>query len=437
MATYTPNYNLSKPEATDDFDAFRASYGDNMDILDNNLGGGGGGGGGGHTIVDPDGTDMPQENKLQFTGAVNVSDDSVNGQTVVDIEGGGNYYLNTIYSEEEKKVGYWTDGKPLYQKTVALNNLSVTNNRWARTNESATGIETIAGGFLIDNQSPSQTFQCDIGVDGGYIAVLTWFVGNSARTMSYLTFRYTKSTDNPELNPQTGGVIYLPTIYSEEEREVGVWRDGKPLYQRTWVFSSGLTVSYNSWTNTSIDSTDIENIVSVNATHNDGTCYEGIMADPTRSSHTLVGLQTSRNNNDASVKILTLQYTKISDTAGSGSWTPSGANAVHYSTNEQVIGTWIDGKPRYEITLSGSGSYSAGAELVVPLPTNADKVVIMGGYVDIGTDWLPLALTLGVGTGTTNGVYCYPNKSTGIHIYSSAWTFSEYNVTVQYCKTTD
>ena len=41
MATLTPNYNLSKPEATDDFSAFRSSYNSNMDIIDNNLGGGG------------------------------------------------------------------------------------------------------------------------------------------------------------------------------------------------------------------------------------------------------------------------------------------------------------------------------------------------------------------------------------------------------------
>ena len=31
----------------------------------------------------------------------------------------------------------------------------------------------------------------------------------------------------------------------------------------------------------------------------------------------------------------------------------SGANAVHYSTNEQVIGTWIDGKPLYECIVDG------------------------------------------------------------------------------------
>ena len=43
MATHTTNYNLSKPEASDAFSAFRQSYNDNMDIIDANLGGGGGG----------------------------------------------------------------------------------------------------------------------------------------------------------------------------------------------------------------------------------------------------------------------------------------------------------------------------------------------------------------------------------------------------------
>lgn len=97
MATYTPNYNLEKPDASDNFGDFRASYNSNMDIIDQNLGGGGGGGGG-HTIVDPDGTTMPNRSKLKFTGSVSVTDDSANNQTVVNITGGGGgggeYYLN-------------------------------------------------------------------------------------------------------------------------------------------------------------------------------------------------------------------------------------------------------------------------------------------------------------------------------------------------------
>ena len=84
MATQTTNYHLEKPEATDPFGDFRQSYNSNMDIIDANLGGGGGSGG--HTILDPDGNSLPQEDDLQFTGAVSVSDDNVNGRTVVNVE---------------------------------------------------------------------------------------------------------------------------------------------------------------------------------------------------------------------------------------------------------------------------------------------------------------------------------------------------------------
>ena len=83
MATYTTNYNLEKPDSTDDFKDFRSSYNSNMDIIDQNLGGGGGSGG--HTILDPSGTSMPQEDDLQFTGKVSVTDDNVNQKTVVDV----------------------------------------------------------------------------------------------------------------------------------------------------------------------------------------------------------------------------------------------------------------------------------------------------------------------------------------------------------------
>ena len=45
MATYTSNYNLYKPDSTDNFKDFRDEFNTNMDTIDANLGGGGGGGG--------------------------------------------------------------------------------------------------------------------------------------------------------------------------------------------------------------------------------------------------------------------------------------------------------------------------------------------------------------------------------------------------------
>lgn len=111
MATYTPNLNLGKPEATDAFGNFRQLFNDNMDILDN----GGGGGSGGHTIIDQSGNAMPQETGLQFIGA-SVTDDSVNNKTVVTITGGGG---GIHYSTTEQVIGTYF-GKPLYQKSYSL-----------------------------------------------------------------------------------------------------------------------------------------------------------------------------------------------------------------------------------------------------------------------------------------------------------------------------
>lgn len=143
---------------------------------------------------------------------------------------------------------------------------------------------------------------------------------------------------------------YASACYDTNEREVGCWIDGKPLYQRTWEFGSSVLVSYSSWTNTTVDSSDIENIITVKAKHADGTCFEGIMADPTVSGHTLVGLQTTRNGAEANVKTLTLQYTKISDVAGSGKLTTTGMPTVHYDDTERIIGTWF-GETLYQKTV--------------------------------------------------------------------------------------
>ena len=84
MAQYTPNINLYMPDSSDDFADFRTEHNDNMVKIDNAIGGGGGGGG--HTIYDKDGNALTQESGLQFTGNVNVSDDNINGRTVVDVE---------------------------------------------------------------------------------------------------------------------------------------------------------------------------------------------------------------------------------------------------------------------------------------------------------------------------------------------------------------
>lgn len=145
------------------------------------------------------------------------------------------------------------------------------------------------------------------------------------------------------------GEGFPPMIYSYEEREVGVWVDGKPLYQKTITFTSTTILNINTWY-TIADVSDL-NI--------------DILTDSLLRSS--IGDYTTRayisQVNDGNFKIFSLTsagwlcdsavlwYTKTTDVAGAGTWLPNGTQAHHYSTDEHIIGTWIDGKTLYEKTI--------------------------------------------------------------------------------------
>ena len=226
-------------------------------------------------------------------------------------------YASACYDTTEREVGCWIDGKPLYQKTVHLSsvasgtayshgianveNISVVNILAKRN----TG--WFSSGHIFEDSPSNVTESFSVIPNATYLYA---YLYGCTISDAYITVQYTKTTDvagSGKLTPTA-----MPTVhYDTNEQVIGTFL-GKTLYQRTWDISSGILVSYNGWTDTSIDSTNMENIVSVKATHPDGTCYEGIMADPTRQNHTVVGLQTTRNGNDARVQYVTLQYTKSS-----------------------------------------------------------------------------------------------------------------------------
>lgn len=147
--------------------------------------------------------------------------------------------------------------------------------------------------------------------------------------------------------PQT--IAIQPIIYSLEEREVGVWTDGKPLYQKS--FECSISVG-SSWVNTNITLENVDKLIHCYGGNkwgsgSNGTAVYNIMADMTSNNK----IELCIPGWSAGVKYFTLLYTKTTDTPGSGTWTPSGVPAHHYSTEEQVIGTWVDGKPLYENVL--------------------------------------------------------------------------------------
>ena len=99
--------------------------------------------------------------------------------------------------------------------------------------------------------------------------------------------------------------------YSTEEQEIGTWIDGTPVYEKVVVLEESLIVSYNSWTNTTIDTSQMQNVILVYGIHEDGTSLGTFLADPAQSDHTVLGLATPRNSNPVTVKTLIVRYTKI------------------------------------------------------------------------------------------------------------------------------
>ena len=413
MATYTPNLNLGKPEATDAFSGFRQLFNDNMDILDN----GGGGGSGGHTIIDENGTSMPQRAGLQIDGAT-VTDDSVNDKTVVSIVGGGGDTVLGAFIDTNNVITSGTYSLNFsYTATEDCFVYAVVPFNGNSGGQLQIDGETVEGWWNGSGGTISESFVVPLKKGQTITATAT-----NSSSSSYIVYGIQHGTH----------AIGLGECYSTTEKEVGCWTDGKPLYQRTWEFPSSVLVSYSSWTNTAIDSSDIENIITAKAKHADGTCFEGIMADPTVSGHTLVGLQTTRNGAEANVKTLTLQYTKISDTAGSGTWTPEGSYAVHYSTSEQVIGTWIDGKPLYAKTIN-FGSIPSNTTKEVDHNISALKMTVgFEGTMMSGS----VCETLPSGENSNFRIQTTSSKLKVITGASwSGWDTSY--ITIKYTKTTD
>ncbi len=248
----------------------------------------------------------------------------------------------------------------------------------------------------------------------------------------------------------TAAEYYLPLIYSTDEREVGVWTDGKPLYQKTFVvdnpqagdqtYSLGISNlekvveqfgtwtrrwdvygSIHSWTyninseNEIMPSFQPQFQVLARVRDTDGVFYTYY---PTTGAYSQAVSQIR----------LTIQYTKTTDTAGSGIWTPSGVPAVHYSTDEQVVGTWIDGSTLYERTIFTNPTWPSKTASIQL--TNEICKSIEGGVCDSsGGNLIPFGYS-----GPNVYVTAYQGGNT-IALYNSFLSSRNYaQITIRYTK---
>ena len=223
-------------------------------------------------------------------------------------------------------------------------------------------IEGGGGGsdVVVDPTITSGTKIADITVDGDTSSLYTPEVSLTYAEYMALTEQEKNNGTTYYITDMDAGKvnIFAPVIYSQQEREIGVWIDNKPLYQKTMTYQFTNTndvyhdfvpdanayivnviglidTGGGSWTrpvpifyNNSVSNT--------HARFDEGAPAGGVRLR--RESGAWGATPTA---------IVTLQYTKTTDIEGSGLYNSLGVPTVHYSQGESVIGTWVDGKTLY------------------------------------------------------------------------------------------
>ena len=249
MATQTPNLHLYKPDATDPFGDFLNEFNNNMDTLD-------GASGGGHTIIDPNGTEMPAEGKLQFTGNVTVTDDNVNGKTVVNITGGGgggggvSNFTETVLATASSFSDMTVDFSTAYDAFIFYVN-DVTTQK--------------SENYFFTRSEITDAINNNL-------TIYMYPYGSSG----YCQYKITRS-GLTRLGNSSGFFIYkivglnfgsTPHIYSTSEQVIGAWIDSKPLYEITLEYHGNINA--NTVTNlVNIASLNIDSLIVLS-----GSIYE-------------------------------------------------------------------------------------------------------------------------------------------------------------------
>ena len=257
----------------------------------------------------------------------------------------------------------------------------------------------------------------------------------------------TKESDNimycvKGSRPSTNGNYFTPIIYSTEEREVGVWTDGKPLYQKT--FDCGALL--NTQTKEVSFTEDMETATIIDAFAM-STSEGYIISLPDVVPNYVAGsvrvyisktakkiyIYSQADMSTYDKSYVTIQYTKTTDVAGSAQYTTLGVPAVHYDGNEKIVGTYY-GETLYE--KSYIQQLNNGETQISISDLNANYAFIESGFYDIGVTKLALNELIDI-----NGrLYTYTHINTGsqylnIDCKNTVSATSTIHITIRYTKT--
>lgn len=263
---------------------------------------------------------------------------------------------------------------------------------------------------------------------------------------------------NVEANPQgtptdflntikIGSLIYdvgkIGDIFSTQERQVGVWTDGKPLYQKTidCGYAPNNTTKQVAHGINNVDK--VVNAVGTGWSETNFTFYPVPFVQRSNAINQIqmtvdrdsIDIATGSNIFTAVAILVTLQYTKTTDTAGSGIYVPNGAYAMHYSTDEQVIGTYL-GEILYQKTVIFGALPNATTKEVLHNISNLDYVTSCEITAKNPTTGIQITIP------TANTAYLNQQiqawtSDTKVHIRTAVdySAYSKANATLRYTKT--
>ena len=235
--------------------------------------------------------------------------------------------------------------------------------------------------------------------------------------------------------------IYSPIIYSLDERCIGVYVDGKPLYQKSYIVtptaSSGsfdITTLYvdkliycsGAFTRNGVQMKELSFRTETPSYNNYYVCAEL----NTQSNLLTWGIGGYSYSEINEIRI-TIQYTKTTDVAGQGNWGQDGIPTVHFDGNEKVIGTWF-GETLYQKTCQFTCQTNSTK---YELP---EDVVIHNIFGTISDNNDRQCIHVGFNGGTVDFVRVYQEYeggTNGIHIQNSYFASRpKASITIQYTK---
>lgn len=299
---------------------------------------GGGGGGGSSVIPNPQGTPTDTLNTIEIDSTVydipgSGGGGGGTGQTITDIlwSGSETPRYPTVYTASLLHSVYDYD-------FIVFDAIETDYSR------------SIHYMISVSDIAENKSYLQDSDGDSGF--VITFLSDVSIQLEAYQSAHATTYTKITGL--KFCGTL-APQIFSTEEKEIGVWIDDKPLYQKTFNLNN-ITVPDNTWTNNLLNTIG----TGINITHYEGIFglgsanYEFSDFSYYRNSSEFFTSMIAVDNDDINVRPnmnagtpvtinrVTIQYTKNSDTPGSGSYGTLGVPMVTYNGDEKVIGTWFD-----------------------------------------------------------------------------------------------